>query len=313
MGVNLNILVVIEKNSWVEFHICESLEALGHRVFRFYFGDYVGEFYSKTRQDIRERKNTELFQLASHLQNEVGIDLIFCYVYDVFLMQKYAKKLRKIGVPLVNYNVDMPVQWFRQIRTARYFDIMLCAQKENMENLARYSNCVLYFPMAARPCIPEKLNNNAFPKHKVSFLGTSIPLRQRLLAELLKNCIDIDIYGKYWNEASTNVIIKCIEKTVQDIKLYGWARLRSEGISKVVCIFLQRLAKQKKISMDSYIIPNQFIHGILSAENIPKLFQNSEINIGLTRLSGENLYKAGHCQMKLRDFEVPMAGGFYLF
>ena len=53
MNMSLNILVVIEKNSWVDFHIAESLEQLGHTVHRFYFGEYVSEFYGVSRRSER--------------------------------------------------------------------------------------------------------------------------------------------------------------------------------------------------------------------------------------------------------------------
>ena len=36
-----------------------------------------------------------------------GLDLIFCYVYDDFLLPEYAKLLEQLDVPMVNYNVDM--------------------------------------------------------------------------------------------------------------------------------------------------------------------------------------------------------------
>lgn len=42
------------------------------------------------------------------------------------------------------------------------------------------------------------------------------------------------------------------------------------------------------------------------------LFRNSKINLGFTRMIGDDPHQTGVNQVKLRDFEVPMAGGFYL-
>ena len=104
----LNILMVMEKKSWVESHIVHALELMGNTVFRFYFGDYVSEFYGHRRRDEQIHKNVMLVEKAKQLCNEKHLDLIFCYVYDDFLIPKYAKQLSALGIPMVNYNVDMP-------------------------------------------------------------------------------------------------------------------------------------------------------------------------------------------------------------
>ena len=68
----------------------------------------------------------------------------------IFFCPKSPHALRALDVPMLNYNVDMTNQWYRQIRTARYFTGMLCAQRVHMSDLARYGAPVYYFPMAAR-------------------------------------------------------------------------------------------------------------------------------------------------------------------
>jgi spore maturation protein CgeB len=42
------------------------------------------------------------------------------------------------------------------------------------------------------------------------------------------------------------------------------------------------------------------------------LFCTAKINIGFTRMAGDDPDRPGVTQVKLRDFEVPAAGGFYL-
>src|SRR3990167_11206286 len=121
---------------------------------------------------------------------------------------------------MVNYNVDMPTQWFRQIRTARYFDAMICAQPDNMQNLKKYSKKVFYFPMAAQQPqlnIASKLEKN----HDVTFLGTAIPVRRYFLSKLVKYSVALSIYGKYWDSIQSDSCIRSIQKTLFDIGHYG--------------------------------------------------------------------------------------------
>lgn len=309
----MNILIVIEKNSWAEWHIANGFKKMGHTVSCFYFGDYAGEFYGYQRRNEQIKKNRILVDTAKRLRDESGLDLIFCYVYDDFLLPQYAKKLSDLGVPMVNYNVDMSVRWYRQIRTACYFDLMLCAQPDNMENLARYSKKVFYFPMAATPC---QLNGDFLlgeKKLEVTFLGTAILYRRRMLSALANASVSLSVFGKYWDmtESEAKVCIRSTQKTLSDIIHYGWPRFRAEGCGVMLNEFAKRFFSESKSNAEIFI-PPEMIKGKLANEELSTIFRYSKINVGLTRLSVENPNCVGRCQMRLRDFEVPMTGGFYL-
>lgn len=300
----------MEKNCWMDVHIAHGLELMGHAISRFYFGEYLCEFYEHKRRPEQIKKNIELVNAAKTLRDTVGLDLIFCFVYDDFLMPKYAKILSNLNVCMVNYNVDMPSQWYRQIRTACYFDLILCGQPDNIECMRQYSKKVLYFPMAA-----NSLQRDAFAAsekiHDVSFIGTAFPYRQHVLSELSKSSIRLSIYGKYWDGSHPNVYYRSMQKTLSDIQYYAWPRLRAEGLSSLFKVMFNRLLSDDKNKFDFYI-PPEIIRGKTSDRDLPILFYRSKINIGLTRYALNDPYCIGRCQMKLRDFEVPMAGGFYL-
>ena len=177
---------------------------MGHCVETFFYGPEVGEFYGKTRHDVRRARNDELLRMARRAAEEPGgLQLIFCYVYDDFLEPQAARKLAALGVPMVNMNVDMVNQWYRQSQTARYFTAILCAQKENMSALASCGATTLYFPMAARLPADQSLDptTNPFePAAPVTFVGTPMPTRTRVLKYLLDSGVPLAVYGKYWQE-----------------------------------------------------------------------------------------------------------------
>ena len=147
----LSILCVLERGTWADAHLAGSLRAMGHHVEVFHYGTGVGEFYGRARGVLRAEKNLALLAQARAMRSAGGLDLVFCYVYDDFLLPETARDLARLDAPLVNYNVDMVNQWYRQTRTAKFFTRMLCAQRDNMTNLARYNPRVLHFPMAAIP------------------------------------------------------------------------------------------------------------------------------------------------------------------
>ena len=111
--------MVGEANTWFDRHVTASLRGIGHKVIVFHYGDEVGQYYPRSRRSDRTKKNRALLEQARKLKTTEGLDLIFCYVYDDFLLPETAAALGALGSPMINYNVDMTNQWYRQIKTAR--------------------------------------------------------------------------------------------------------------------------------------------------------------------------------------------------
>ncbi len=304
----LNILVVIEKNSWFDWHISSSFKEMGHHVQSFYYGESLCEFYGKKRQEERIKKNQQLVDVVNQLFQDNRLDLIFCFVQDDFLLPHYARLLEKLDVPFVNYCVDMACQWYRLTRTAKFFSCILCAQPTNIDNLKQYAKKTLYFPMAARKLTHHPLND-FIPQAPVTFIGTPTPYRVKMLSLLNSFSIPLVIYGKYWQEKDIVSPVRDLEKTLHDIWYYGNVRLRGEGLAALFDAFKRRFNRDE-ITQAS--IPDHLIQTFLPSDVIPSLLNQSKINLGFTRIIGDNPYRKGSHQMRLRDFEVPLTGGFYL-
>lgn len=306
----MNILCVIESNSWIEHHVVGTLQDAGHTV-HVYYQNFVGEFFGSNRRDERLGKNSNLLKIAKDLNRGQGLDLIFCYVYDDFLLPETARALAALDVPMVNYNVDMLNQWYRQTRTAKYFTRMLCAQRENMDQLARYNPRLLYFPMAGRVARQHASCPADFkPAAPVTFLGTPNIYRAAVLSRLHAAEVPLAVYGKLWEEKRQTSAAPGLEKTLRDIIHYGLPKLRAEGIEGLSNAFTRRFTHRS--SLLTCNLPGKVIQGILPENSLDALFLNSSINLGFTRMTGDNPDLPGKTHMKLRDFEVPLAGGFYL-
>ena len=308
----MKILCVLESPSWCDHHLAGSLEDMGHEVVRFNYGDCVGEFYGRRRREERKKKNETLINLTRKLVHGRGLDLIFCYVYDDFLLPETAKILASFDVAMVNLNVDMVNQWYRQTRTAKYFTRILCAQKSNMEAMERFDAKVFYFPMAAR--IPPTPKRQVRPlSEQVLFVGTWMPYREQVLKRVHDAGLPIHIYGKRWLRHSETVPRRGFEKLIADFLNYGVARLSVEGPGGFAAAAINRFFPGRKISKPGRkSLPEDILLGIALESDLAELFRNSKVNIGITRMIGEDPDRSGSNQVKLRDFEVPMAGGFYL-
>lgn len=305
----MRILAVTDAERWFNFHIVGSLIDEGHHVETFTTGAGAGDFFGRSRQVERIAKNQALLDHAGRMIAEGGLDLIICFVYDDFLSRKYARKLASLSVPMVNYNVDMVNQWYRQTRIAPYFTLMLCAQRANMDSMVKYGARVLYFPMAARP--PLVAHESEFmPSADVTFVGTPMDYRIRVLSEVERAGVPLAVYGHRWKERRILRPEYKLEKTLSDLYHYGWARFRGEGGARLVRLLLERF--QRPPSGAERVINPSSIHGPVPDPALDALFRRSRINIGITRMLGEDPNRPGVNQVKLRDFEVPFAGGFHL-
>jgi spore maturation protein CgeB len=306
----MKILTVLESNSWADYHLAGSLEDMGHDVTRFFYGAGVGEFYGRQRSAEQAEKNAALYQLARELAKNGQLDFIFCYVYDDFLLPDTARRLAALDVPMTNLNVDMVNQWYRQIRTAKYFTRMLCAHHDNIKSMKRYGATPIYFPMAGR--IPPERAVNTFELHApVTFVGTPAPYRKRVISYLHQAKIPLAVYGKFWNEHRVARADRNREKMLSDLRHYGWPRLRAEGIGSLLRVLKTRMNPSARDVTYAQVC-GSILHGFVPDGAMTRLFRESKINLGMTRMIGEDPFAPGVCQVKLRDFEVPLAGGFYL-
>ena len=307
----MKILCVIEKGTWIEPHIVDSLKELGYQVHVYYYGKCVGEFYGIARYAERLLKNRKLVNLAKRLVDDKSLDLIFCYVYDDFLLPEAAKALSRLDVPMVNYNVDMVSQWYRQIRTAKYFTRILCAQRDNMNFMVQYNPKVLYFPMAAsKSLFLENNSTPVIPTAPVTFVGSAVLHRRSVLSSLHSAGIPLAIYGNYWKQGLNATAPTGFEKSLNDLLFYAWPKLRSEGLRGLLRALKRRFVVTK--SLQNAALPKELLKGVLPKEALSSFFCDSKINLGFTRIIGDSPDRAGFTQIKLRDFEIPLAGGFYL-
>ena len=83
-----------EADSWFDQTVTAALVDMGHHVSVFHYGPVVGEYYPRSRWSEREKKNRDLLSKVEKLKVEEGLDFIFCYVYDDFLLSEAASALR---------------------------------------------------------------------------------------------------------------------------------------------------------------------------------------------------------------------------
>ena len=308
-------LAVLPPDRWIEINLLDTLrEHYCDDLQVFHYPGGMGRLGSQAWRAKRDELNADLLHCARRLRSADHLDFMFFIVYDDFLNVDTAEQLRALRVPMVNYHVDMAFQWYRVIRTAPYFDVLAVAQMTNVEHLRSYNSNIEWMPMAANPSFySARASNVVGYRHDVSFVGSFNPYRRALLAACVQEGIKPDVFGRGWscNAPSEYSFEWDWYKVAHDLRYYAIPRWRAEGIQSLTGPILRKLARrhdfQELVGPDFQLPCND--------EALPEIFRASHVNLGFSDTgwhSADDIMKSGNLQCRLRDFEVPMSGGFYL-
>ena len=169
-------------------------------------------------------------------------------------------------------------------------------------------------PMAANPTFYYRnLPRKASCEQEVSFVGSFNPFRRALLAECVRKGIRPTVFGRGWQVQSPSPYRFPWDpyKIVHDTRYYAWARWKAEGAESVLGPIRRKLARRYPFEE---LIGADF-RGPCEDELLPEIFHKTQVNLGFSDTGwhgGTSVQQSGNLQCRLRDFEVPMAGGFYL-
>lgn len=311
----MNVLAILPPDRWMEInlldtlrrHYCDDLQV-------FHYRGGMGQLGLSTWRHKRDELNQELLRLARNLRAAGRLDLIFCIVYDDFLLVETAKQLRDLGVPMVNYHVDMAFQWYRAIRTAPYFDVMAVAQMTNTEHLKAYCQDIHWMPMAANPDFyysrTKAVSDYQYP---VSFVGSFNPYRRALLNLCVRNGLKPTVFGRGWRTEypSEYGFGWDAYKVFHDLRYYAVPRWNAEGVHSLVDPIRRKCARRHTLC--ELVGPD--FQAPCADEALPEIFRGSRVNLGFSDTGWhgtDSIIPSNTLQCRLRDFEVPMSGGFYL-
>jgi hypothetical protein len=167
--------------------------------------------------------------------------------------------------------------------------------------------------MAANPPTNRESLRDPVRFNGVLYLGSPWEYRQRVLAELAAGGVPLAVYGNNWlkrqRDASTT---RYWRKDIHDAWHYLWPRLSEEAWGSLLESISGRFRKASSEHGGARNFPPGLIRGRYNAEDFCSLVRGGAINLGFTHFMGEPGTSAERRQVRLREFEIPMAGGFYL-
>lgn len=290
---------------------------LGHDVVVFQYNNlrktYQNLDSNNPRQRAFIRKNRpmlskELLRQIKDAHSQKPINLFFSYFYDPCVLVEAIDEIKSMGIKTVNWYCNGSYQLDLVSEISPHYDWCLVPEKFRLKD---------YVAMGAHPIYcQEAANPNTYKPYDlplefdVTFVGQAYGERPSYIKYLMDQCVDVRVWGWGWKNFSkrSNLLKRA---------LYIGQKLLTKQGKKAVMEHLGRVLNENTScaltkSPHMVILPASITGGTLTDSEMIEMYSRSKINLGFSSCGNtdENVERIVH--LRLRDFEVPMSGGFYV-
>ena len=256
-------------------------------------------FIEKNRSRLEEALLAQI--RAAHRLKPV--DVFFSYFYSSFVRPEVIREIRSLGILTVNWYCNASYQFHLVEEIAPAYDYCLVPEKFRMEDYRRVGANPIYCQEAANPNIykPHHLPRD----YDVTFVGQKYGDRPAYIRYLLDNGIDVRVWGPGWQTSLLPLPQKLAGKMRRRRSLDDW---REAARLLFKCLVL-RSAGQVGPTIR---LPSEICGGTLNDDELIKMYSRSKISLGFSTVGSTGLSNMPIKQVRLRDFEAPMSGAFYM-
>ena len=278
---------------------------LGHEVIEF---DYdlrstfqnVDPAISRQRTFIdknRPKVTQSLLRQIRTAHSQKPLDLFFSYFYDACVLPGAIDEIRSMGIRTLNWYCNGSYQLHLVREISPHYDWCLVPEKFRIDDYIAMGARPIYCQEAANPNIYKPFD---LPREfDVTFVGQAYGDRPIHVRKLLDSGIDIRVWGYGWEKYSTGPgrMLRGVLYGAEEM-LRRWARNDTT---------------QRLLGWEPRVeIPRDVLGGVLSDTEMINMYSRSKINLGFSSCGETHRTGEKVLQVRLRDFEVPMCGGFYL-
>lgn len=274
-----------------ENHFPPALAALGHQIVEFRYE--WGEIYSLDPgkpgnqnyiSESRLKVSVELIRQVKEAHAEQPLDLFFSYFYDGIVLPEAIEEIKSLGIKTVNWYCNGSYQLHLVRAISPHYDWCLVPEKFRLKE---------YEAMGAHPVYCQEASNPEFYKpyalpeeYDVTFVGQAYGDRPGYIKFLRERGIDVRVWGMNWRRHKRASLPR---------RLWRGARHAVGAGGK-----------------PAMILPAHILGSPLSDVEMVQMYSRSKINLGFSSCGETHSGDERILQVRLRDFEVPMSGGFYM-
>ena len=294
------------------------LRDLGHEVIEFKYDLRLTLIHSDPTQPGNKafiKKNRpivtkELLRQLKEANSKKPIDLFFSYFYDSCILPVALEEIKSLGIKTVNWYCNGSYQLHLVSEISPFYDWCLVPEKFRIADYKAMGANPIYSQEAANPNIYKPFD---LPyEYDVTFVGQAYGERPYYIKYLLDHGLDLKVWGQGWNKFNTDLpknnskyyVRKSLRIARQFATPEGWQKLFNKVKDKLKSSTFEKEA--------NVVIPSSIIGGVLSDIDMIMMYSRSKINLGFSSVGNTHKEAERIVQVRLRDFEVPMSGGFYM-
>jgi len=258
--------------------------------------------YVKENRPLASEELVRQVRLAHHAK---PIDLFFSYFYSSCVDPEAIKEIRKLGIVTVNWYCNASYQFHLVKEIAPSYDYCLVPEKFRLKDYRRIGANPVYCQEAANPHIYKPYQ---IPRQfDVVFVGRNYGNRPNYIRYLLDKEIDVRVWGPDWQNsdqrpqppASPSAVKRLVNLRTRQGWRNAWGKVqRAVGLLPPI---------EAPVSL-----PSEICGPPLEDEEMIKMYSSSKISLGFSSCGDTHLKKRKILQVRLRDFEAPMSGAFYM-
>lgn len=283
----------------------DPLVDLGHEVLL--WDDGLGPIFELDPQAaatvaVRSRCSQRWVAAVEQAHREAPLDLVLTYVSDSHFEPAAIDHVRDRVAPVVNFFCNNIHQFHLVRGIAPHFTVCLVPEREAVAFYRSIHANPMSFPMAANPAVyrPREVAETL----DATFAGQRYADRASGLLALREAEVDAHVFGLGWSGPAPDGRRGAGRSLLGDLGRLAVTTARGRNPLRAVRDRLDWTRLRTRHP--------QALHSPLSDDAYIALFSRSRVSLGFLLLGDSHRTRKPLRQIRLREFEAPMAGAFYL-
>lgn len=297
----------IHSNLW-KTNLHDPLVEMGHEVVL--WDEDLLPYYDLDPDDpatvpVRQAFSERLTAAAEAAHRERPLDLVLTYLSDSHVVPEAVERIRERVAPVLNFFCNNVHQFHLVRRIAPHFTACLVPEREALPYYRAAGAYPIFFPMAAHPAIYRPLEVEH--RYDVTFSGQRYADRAPAMLALCRAGMDAQVFGVGWAPVPADGSRGAEPKGLGPLA-GAWRALAAtlRGRNPL-------LAARDRMAWRTLCARHAgSVHGPVPDEEYVALFSLSRISLGFLVLGDTHRTLRPLRQVRLREFEGPMAGAFYV-
>ncbi|HEY3329032.1 MAG TPA: glycosyltransferase [Capsulimonadaceae bacterium] len=300
----------VQSNLWGD-NCVAALRGLGAKVTEFQ-GDLTETFKyldTRNREHVkyiaknRPVLSAEIVRQVKAAHADDPVDVFFGGLYDACISTEAVQEIKALGIVTVNFYLNASYQLHLVETISPVYDWCLTVERFRMDDYRALGARPEYCQMAANPAVYRHYDGPY--EFDVAFVGQRYGQRPEYIAAIADAGCDVHVWGPLWIPEPP-----IPEPTPKRIARRLLKLFTASGVDAVK----RRVGLAPAVVAADPIAASARVHvgPPLSDDDMIRLYSRAKINLGFGGCGETHLDGTKICQVKLRDFEVPMSGGFYL-